>query len=68
MRRILVYQDEDGVWVVEVPSLPGCNTQGDTYEEALANAKDAIALHIESMVAHGEEVPEDLPSLQLVEV
>jgi predicted RNase H-like HicB family nuclease len=57
MRRVLIYQDEDGAWVVEVPSLPGCNTQGETYKEALENARDAIALHVESMIAHGEDVP-----------
>jgi predicted RNase H-like HicB family nuclease len=40
-----------------VPSLPGCITQGDTLEEAIANAREAIALHIEGLLAHGEEVP-----------
>lgn len=42
MRQARVYQDEDGWWVVEVPSLPGCNTQGETREEAVENVKDAI--------------------------
>lgn len=45
---VVLEQDEDRVWVVTVPALPGCFTQGDTREEALANAKEAIALHLES--------------------
>lgn len=44
---VVLEEDEDGVWVVTVPALPGCFTQGDTREEALANAQEAIALHLE---------------------
>lgn len=44
---VLLEQDEDGVWGVSVPALPGCFTQGDTREEALANAREAIALYLE---------------------
>jgi predicted RNase H-like HicB family nuclease len=53
---------------VEVPSLPGCYSQGDTVEEALQNIREAIDLHIESMIAHGEEVPEDIEPVQLATV
>jgi len=42
MRQILLYQGEDGYWVVECPSLPGCITQGKTKEEAITNAREAI--------------------------
>jgi len=42
MRQVLVYPGEDGYWVAECPSLPGCITQGLTREEAIRNAKEAI--------------------------
>jgi len=42
--KVLIKQDEDGVFVASVPSLPGCHTQGKTYEEAIKNAKEAIEL------------------------
>jgi antitoxin HicB len=60
MRRIALMPDAlVGGFTVIVPSLPGCVTEGDTIEEALANTHEAIDLHIESMIAHGEEVPDD---------
>jgi len=70
MRQVILIPDpEIGGYVVEVPSLPGCFTQGDTVDEALANAREAIDLHIESMRAHGEEVPEDFTeSIQVLMV
>ena len=66
MRQVILIPDtESGGYVVEVPSLPGCYSQGETREEALANIREAIALHIESMIAHGEEVPEDVAPIEL---
>ena len=62
MRQVILLPDPDGGYTVEVPSLPGCISEGDTVEEALANIREAIELHIESMVAHGEEVPDDYPA------
>ena len=50
-------QDEDGVFVAEAPALPGCITQGDTREQALANAKEAVELYLESLRENGEPVP-----------
>lgn len=55
--RIHVEQDEDGIFVVHVPALPGCITQGATRAEALANAREAIAAYLESLERHGEPVP-----------
>jgi len=55
--RVLIEQDEDGVFVAEVPSLPGCISQGETRATALKNIEEAIALYIESLTAHGEPVP-----------
>ncbi len=61
MRQVILIPDvENGGYVVEVPSLPGCYSQGETQEEAIANIRAAIALHIESLIAHGEDVPEDV--------
>jgi predicted RNase H-like HicB family nuclease len=57
---IILYPDlEEGGYTVTVPALPGCITQGETLEEAIAMAKDAIRLHIESLIADGEPVPEE---------
>ncbi len=55
--RVLIEPDEEGVFVAEVPSLPGCITQGLTRQEALKNAGEAIALYLESLEAHGEPIP-----------
>ena len=55
--RVLIEQDEDGVYVAEVPSLPGCISQGETREQALENIREAIAGYLESLEAHGEPVP-----------
>ena len=43
---VIIEKDEDGVFIASCPALPGCHTQGDTYDEALANLKDAINLNI----------------------
>ena len=65
--RVLIEQDEDGVFVAEVPSLPGCVSQGVTREEATENIKEAIALYVESLEAHDEAVPPPITE-ELVEV
>jgi antitoxin HicB len=70
MRQVIVIPDlEDGGYFVQVPSLPGCYSQGETMEEALTNIKEAIELHIESLVAHNQEVPDDVGTpIQVVAV
>ena len=55
--RIIIEQDEDGVFVAECPVLPGCVSQGSTRDEAVANIKDAIAGYIESLRKHNEPIP-----------
>ncbi len=55
--RVLIEQDEDGVFVAQVPSLPGCVSQGSTRREAVANIQEAIELYLESLSAHGEAIP-----------
>lgn len=56
---ILDPDEEEGGYTVTVPALPGCITQGETFDEALAMARDAIAGYLESMTAHGESIPVD---------
>lgn len=68
MRQVILVPDPDGGYVVEVPSLPGCYSQGETIEEALANIREAIELHIETMIEDGEEVPEDTGEAILMKV
>ncbi len=58
MRQVIVMKDTEGdMFIVEVPSLPGCFSEGKTVEEALANIRDAIRCHVNDMIAAGEEVP-----------
>jgi predicted RNase H-like HicB family nuclease len=65
---IIVEADSDG-YFVSCPALQGCYSQGDSYEEAVENIKDAIRLHVEDRLANGEEVPEKVSvSLSTVEV
>jgi predicted RNase H-like HicB family nuclease len=65
--RVLIEQDEDGVYVAEVPALPGCISQGATRSEAVSNIKEAIQAYLESLHAHGEPVPPSI-SEEIVEV
>jgi predicted RNase H-like HicB family nuclease len=55
--RVLIEQDEDGVFIAEVPSLPGCISQGKTREEAVKNIQEAIEGYLESLKDHNEPVP-----------
>jgi len=59
MRQVVLYPGEDGFWVVECPSLPGCISQGKTKEEAIINIKDAISLYEESLINDGISLPEE---------
>ena len=51
--NVTIDRDEDGVWVVECPAIPGCVSQGQTKEEALENIKEAIALCLEVRAERG---------------
>jgi len=55
--RILLRKEPEGGYTVMVPSLPGCATYGETIEEAIDMAKEAIELYIESLKEHGEVIP-----------
>lgn len=57
MLPIVIEKDEDG-YFLSCPALQGCYSQGDTYEEAVENIKDAIKLHLEGRLAQGEPITE----------
>jgi len=63
--NVVIEEDEDGGYIAEVPSLPGCHTQGDTSEEVLKNIKEAISLYIETM---GARIPPEYMERELIEV
>ncbi len=65
--RVWIEQDEDGIFVAEVPSLAGCISQGRTRKEALDNIREAIELYLESLDAHGEPVPPPITE-EIIEV
>jgi predicted RNase H-like HicB family nuclease len=72
-RVVLEWDDEDPEnpgWVVTVPALPGCFTQGDTVDQALERAREAIEVHIAGLRADGEPIPEpdgDVPFVTVPE-
>ena len=65
--RIIVEQDEEGTFVAECPSLPGCISQGKNRDEALRNIKDAIQGYLESLKKHNEPIPPSIEE-EMVEV
>jgi predicted RNase H-like HicB family nuclease len=65
---VIIEKDKDGYFAF-CPELQGCYTQGDTYEEALENIKDAIRLHVEDRIEDAEEIPQsESVSLTTLEV
>jgi len=65
--RIIIEQDEDGMFVAEAPALPGCVSQGKTRNEALDNIQDAIKGYLESLKKHNEPIPPPIDE-EIVEV
>ena len=59
MRQVLIYPGEDGFWVAECPSLPGCVSQGETRETAIANIREAIEGYILALQDDGIPVLEE---------
>lgn len=57
--RILLRKESEGGYTVTVPTLPGCVTFGESIDEAIAMAREAIELYIEDLLEHGEEVPDE---------
>ncbi len=56
----IIERDEEGFFVISFPALPGCHTQGDTFEEAMGMAEDVLNLHLECMIELKEPIPEEV--------
>ena len=65
--RILIEQDEDGIFVVQCPSLHGCISQGKTRKDAVENIQDAIGGYLESLQKHSEPIPPSIKE-EIIEV
>lgn len=68
MRQVLIYRGEDGFWIAECPSLPGCVTQGETQDAALANMKEAVQAYVGALEADNLPVPDEHFDARLVTV
>jgi predicted RNase H-like HicB family nuclease len=68
MRQVIIYPGEDGYWVAECPSLPGCISQGESREAAIKNIKEAIQGYIAALEDDHLPVPEERFDALLVAV
>lgn len=68
MRRVILYKGEDGWWVAECPTLPGCVSQGKTVEEALKNIREAVKAYIEALEKDKISVPAETNGVMVAEV
>ena len=68
MRQVLLYPGEDGYWVAECPSLPGCISQGETKETAVQNIREAIDMYIDCLEEDDLKVPVEKSDAMLVAV
>lgn len=59
LRQVIIYPGEDGFWVAECPSLPGCISQGQTRTEAITNIREAIDAYVAVLEEDGLDVPEE---------
>jgi antitoxin HicB len=62
--RTVLRKEPEGGYTVTVPSLPGCVTYGETVDHAIVMAREAIELYVDSLRAHGQEVPSDTETLE----
>ncbi|HOD38941.1 MAG: hypothetical protein BWY32_02257 [bacterium ADurb.Bin243] len=68
MRQIIIYPGEDGYWIAECPSLPGCVSQGKTKSDCIKNIKKAIELYVSALKEDGLSVPEENFEAMLIAV
>jgi predicted RNase H-like HicB family nuclease len=61
MRQVVIYPGEDGWWVAECPSLPGCISQGETRKQAIANITEAIQGYVKALEEDSLPVPDERP-------
>jgi predicted RNase H-like HicB family nuclease len=59
MRQVMLYKGEDGYWIADCSSLPGCVSQGKSKEEAIANVKEAIRGYVAAIKEDGLPVPKE---------
>lgn len=66
---VVLSRDDEGNWLASVPAFPGCHTWGETRDEALTNAREAVEGCIESLRASGEAIPEETtpPEIEFVQ-
>ena len=62
--KLLLNKEPEGGFTVNVPALPGCITYGETLDEAISHAREAIELYIETLVEDGEPIPDDKETLE----
>lgn len=65
--RVVIEQDEDGVFVAEVPPLPGCISQGKSRDEVISNVREAVDGYLESLKSHEEPIPPSIDE-EVIEV
>ena len=68
MRQVILYPGEDGYWVAECPSLPGCVSQGQSREDAISNIREAIKGYVRALEEDKLSVPEERFEALLVAV
>ena len=68
MRKVTICPGEDGFWVAECPSLPGCASQGETKEQAILNIREAMDAYIAALEEDGLPIPEERFELLTVAV
>ena len=61
--QVLIEQDEDGFYVADVPALQGCHSQGRTFEEALQNIREVIAMCVQEMLEEGKPIESRYPEV-----
>ncbi|GAX42173.1 hypothetical protein NIES4075_31730 [Tolypothrix sp. NIES-4075] len=64
--NVTIDRDEDGVWIIECPSIPGCVSQGQTKEEAIENIKDAIAACLQVRAERGLPLTVETQQVEVV--
>lgn len=62
--KLHLHKEEEGGYTVTVPALPGCITYGENVDEAIAMAREAIALYVEELQERGEKIPDDSNTLE----
>jgi antitoxin HicB len=58
----LAIEEQEGGFLAYFPALPGCHTWGETYQDAVKHAEEALALYLDALVAHGDRIPEETRS------